>query len=227
MSGRNFCARWAQKQLVETLADFWHNHFNVYFWQDDGVPMLASYNRDVLRAHMLGNFRQMLEAVATHPSMLYYLNQNNSSDAGPNENFARELFESRSARRIGLGCKTRTPLRKMRTESPSATWTTDAWRICAHSRAGVWTMTSTNTKTASKRCRFILLPWHDRFLNKLILGKYIPADQEDMKDGRDVDRSRIILAPRDSFRANSPAASSRTIRLIRSWKPPRPFLWRT
>ncbi|MBV5345243.1 MAG: DUF1800 family protein, partial [Rhodoferax sp.] len=28
-------------------------------------------------------------------------------------------------------------------------------------------------------------PWHDRF-NKLVLGKYIPADQPDMQDGRDV-----------------------------------------
>ena len=84
---------YSKKQLVEVLADFWHNHFNVYFWQDDGVPLLVSYNRDVLRTHLLGNFRQMLEAVATHPSMLYYLNQNNSSDAGPNENFTRELFE--------------------------------------------------------------------------------------------------------------------------------------
>ncbi|MBK9925861.1 MAG: DUF1800 family protein [Anaerolineales bacterium] len=86
-------AVYSKKQLVEVLADFWHNHFNVYFWQDDGVPLLVSYNRDVLRKHMFGNFRQMLEAIATHPSMLYYLNQNNSSDAGPNENFARELFE--------------------------------------------------------------------------------------------------------------------------------------
>ena len=66
-------AVYSRKQLVEVLADFWHNHFNVYFWQDDGVPLLVSYDRDVLRAHMLGNFRQMLEAVATHPSMLYYL----------------------------------------------------------------------------------------------------------------------------------------------------------
>jgi uncharacterized protein (DUF1800 family) len=28
-------------------------------------------------------------------------------------------------------------------------------------------------------------PWHDRF-NKLVLGRYIPADQEDLKDGYDV-----------------------------------------
>ncbi|MFN3490909.1 MAG: DUF1800 family protein, partial [Anaerolineales bacterium] len=75
-------AVYSKKQIVEILADFWHNHFNVYFWQDDGVPLLVSYNRDVLRKHALGNFRQMLEGVATHPSMLYYLNQNNSNDAG-------------------------------------------------------------------------------------------------------------------------------------------------
>ena len=37
-----------------------------------------------------------------------------------------------------------------------------------------------------KTGRFIYYqPWHDRF-NKLILGKYIPADQHDMQDGRDV-----------------------------------------
>ena len=28
-------------------------------------------------------------------------------------------------------------------------------------------------------------PWHDRF-NKLVLGRYIPADQPDLQDGRDV-----------------------------------------
>lgn len=44
-------AVYSKKQLVEVLADFWHNHFNVYFWQDDGVPLLVSYNRDVLRRH--------------------------------------------------------------------------------------------------------------------------------------------------------------------------------
>src|SRR5688572_4633468 len=52
-------AVYSKKQIVEILADFWHNHFNVYFWQDDGVPLLVSYNRDVLRKHALGNFRQI------------------------------------------------------------------------------------------------------------------------------------------------------------------------
>ncbi len=181
-------AVYSKKQLVEVLADFWHNHFNVYFWQDDGVPMLASYNRDALRAHMFGNFRQMLEAVATHPSMLYYLNQNNSSDAGPNENFARELFElhtlgaenylgvldpnlvQKDANGISIGYVDNDVYESARALT--------GWRV----DDDIYEYEDGVEKTG----RFLYYkPWHDRF-NKLILGKYIPADQPDMQDGRDV-----------------------------------------
>jgi uncharacterized protein (DUF1800 family) len=181
-------AVYSRKQLTELLADFWHNHFNIYFWQDDGVPLLVSYNRDVLRGNMFGNFRQMLEAVATHPSMLYYLNQNNSSDAGPNENFARELFElhtlgaenylgvqdpnavAKDANGISIGY--------VDNDVYEAARAFTGWRI--DDDLGDW------EDGIEKTGRFIYYrPWHDRF-NKLILGRYFPADQEDMKDGRDV-----------------------------------------
>ncbi len=181
-------AVYSKKQLVEVLADFWHNHFNVYFWQDDGVPLLVSYNRDVLRAHLLGNFRQMLEAMATHPSMLYYLNQNNSSDAGPNENFARELFElhtlgaenylgvldpnsvAKDANGIAVGY--------VDNDVYEAARALTGWRI----DDDIYEYEDGVEKTG----RFLYYkPWHDRF-NKLVLGKYIPPDQPDMQDGRDV-----------------------------------------
>jgi uncharacterized protein (DUF1800 family) len=181
-------AVYSRKQLVEVLADFWHNHFNVYFWQDDGVPLLVSYNRDVLRAHMLGNFRQMLEAVARHPSMLYYLNQNNSSDAGPNENYARELFELHT-----LGAENYLGVRDPNSVEKDANGVSigyvdndvyeaarcfTGWRI--DDDLGDW------EDGVEKSGRFLYYrPWHDRF-NKLVLGQYIPADQEDLKDGRDV-----------------------------------------
>lgn len=181
-------AVYSKKQLVEMLADFWHNHFNIYFWQDDGVPLLVSYNRDVLRRHMFGNFRQMLEAVATHPSMLYYLNQNNSSDAGPNENFARELFELHT-----LGAENYLGVRDPNTVEKDATGTSigyvdndvyeaarcfTGWRI----DDDIYEYEDGVEKTGN----FIYYkPWHDRF-NKLVLGKYIPADQSDMQDGHDV-----------------------------------------
>src|SRR5262249_35482846 len=87
-------AVYSQRQLNEVLADFWHNHFSVYAWDYSFASSTwASYDRDVIRGHMLGNFRQMLEAVATSPAMLYYLNNYVNQVAGTNENYGRELFE--------------------------------------------------------------------------------------------------------------------------------------
>ncbi len=58
------------------------------------------HDRDVIRAHALGNFRQMLEAVVKSPAMLVYLDNyiNFAADldgnpVGSNENFAREMIE--------------------------------------------------------------------------------------------------------------------------------------
>ncbi len=86
-------ALYSQKQLVEVLADFWHNHFNVYGWHYNVAPVFVHYDRDVIRAHLLGNFRAMVEAVAKSPAMLYYLDNFTNEAGGPNENYARELFE--------------------------------------------------------------------------------------------------------------------------------------
>ena len=181
-------ATYSTKQIVEILADFWHNHFNIYFWQDDGVPLLVSYNRDVLRKNMLGNFRQMLEGVATHPSMLYYLNQNNSSDAGPNENFAREFFELHT-----LGAENYLGVRDPNTVEKNADGISIGYvdnDVYESARALTgWRVDDDiyeYENEIGKSGNFIYYkPWHDRF-NKLVLGKYIPSDQEDMKDGRDV-----------------------------------------
>ena len=63
-------AVYSKRQLYEVLADFWHNHFNVYAWEFIEAPVWVHYDRDVIRGHALGNFRQMLEAVAKSPAML-------------------------------------------------------------------------------------------------------------------------------------------------------------
>ncbi|MBL8089948.1 MAG: DUF1800 domain-containing protein [Anaerolineales bacterium] len=181
-------AVYSKKQIEEILADFWHNHFNVYFWQDDGVPLLVSYNRDVLRKHALGNFRQMLEGVATHPSMLYYLNQNNSNDAGPNENFARELFELHT-----LGAENYLGVRDPNTIPKDANGISIGYvdnDVYESARAFTgWRVDDDiyeYENEIGKTGNFVYYkPWHDRF-NKLVLGKYIPSDQPDMQDGRDV-----------------------------------------
>ena len=83
-------SRW---QLREVLCDFWHNHFNVNAWDTVVGLTLPVYDREVIRRHCLGNFREMVEAVAKSSSMLWYLNNRTSRSGAPNENYARELFE--------------------------------------------------------------------------------------------------------------------------------------
>lgn len=83
----------SKRQLLEMMADFWHNHFNVYM-DADGIPsMFVHYDRDIIRPDALGNFRIMLEGITKATCMLDYLgNAYNHKDA-PNENYAREILE--------------------------------------------------------------------------------------------------------------------------------------
>jgi uncharacterized protein (DUF1800 family) len=89
-------------QLREVLVDFWFNHFNVYY--PDGFAQFSTmaYERDAIRPHVLGRFRDLLGAVAAHPAMLFYLDNylsrasrtvNGRLVQGLNENYGRELLE--------------------------------------------------------------------------------------------------------------------------------------
>jgi uncharacterized protein (DUF1800 family) len=81
-------------QLRESVVDFWRDHFAVNRESVEDVAIaLPTYDQDVLRVHALGNFREMLEAVATSTAMLAYLNNASSKASPANENYARELME--------------------------------------------------------------------------------------------------------------------------------------
>jgi len=86
-------AVYSKRQLEQVLAEHWFNHFNIYGWDSWTGPVMVHYDRDVIRANILGNFRTMLDAVAKSPAMLYYLDNQSNSGGNPNENYARELFE--------------------------------------------------------------------------------------------------------------------------------------
>lgn len=113
----------SNRQLEEVLDDFWFNHFNVSFQKNQVKWTLPSYERDVIRPHVLGKFRDLVGAVAHSPAMLEYLDNATSTvdpryvpedemsaypqmmammdnrtgkpkqSAGLNENYARELME--------------------------------------------------------------------------------------------------------------------------------------
>ncbi|MEZ4656079.1 MAG: DUF1800 domain-containing protein [Caldilineaceae bacterium] len=86
-------AIYSKRQLQEVMTEYWHDHFNIYGWDFWTAPTYNHFDRDVIRAHIFGNFRQMLEAVAKSPAMLYYLDNQSNQGGDPNENYARELFE--------------------------------------------------------------------------------------------------------------------------------------
>lgn len=77
-------AVYSDRQLQEVLTDFWFNHFNVDARKGPTRFMLTEYERDVIRPHVLGRFRDLLGATAKSPAMLFYLDNWMSSDpAGP------------------------------------------------------------------------------------------------------------------------------------------------
>jgi len=76
-------AVYSERQLQEVLVDFWFNHFNVFAGKGATRNYLGEYEREAIRPYVLGNFRDMLEATAKSPAMLFYLDnwQNVSADS--------------------------------------------------------------------------------------------------------------------------------------------------
>mgnify|MGYP003897775839 CR=1 FL=1 len=73
----------SKRQLFEILVDFWHNHFNVSVQSEDYISAsFPIYDREVIRKHALGNFRQFTEAIAKSPAMLLYLDNAFSKASG-------------------------------------------------------------------------------------------------------------------------------------------------
>jgi uncharacterized protein (DUF1800 family) len=99
----------SERPFVERLVTFWSNHLCVSAGAKILVaPMAGSYERDVIRPHVLGRFEDMVLASAKHPAMLVYLDnfqsigpsspgartsQRTGARRGLNENYARELLE--------------------------------------------------------------------------------------------------------------------------------------
>jgi uncharacterized protein (DUF1800 family) len=91
----------------ERLVAFWSNHFAVSAAKAAFVRVAAGpFEREAIRPHVLGRFKDMLQAVEFHPAMLFYLDNHQSigpnSQAGRNrakglnENLAREICELHS-----------------------------------------------------------------------------------------------------------------------------------
>jgi uncharacterized protein (DUF1800 family) len=93
----------AEIGFLERLVWFWSNHFCVSADKGNVRQICGAYEREVIRANLLGRFSDMLLAAESHPAMLIYLD--NARSIGPdsiaglrqkrglNENLAREILE--------------------------------------------------------------------------------------------------------------------------------------
>jgi uncharacterized protein (DUF1800 family) len=92
-------AIYSNRQLHERMVEFWTDHFNTSI---SSVGVLKTPEvRNVYQQHALGTFPAMLNASASSPAMLVYLNNtqsdgrrlSNGTYRTPNQNYARELME--------------------------------------------------------------------------------------------------------------------------------------
>jgi uncharacterized protein (DUF1800 family) len=86
----------SKRQLQEVLVDFWGNHFNIDVKKSVDRVLKVADDRDVIRPHIWGSFRDLLEASAKSPAMLVYLdNASNSAPLTPQQLQRREVLAER------------------------------------------------------------------------------------------------------------------------------------
>ena len=73
-------AVYSERQLNEEMVDFWYNHFNVFAAKGADRWLITAYERDAIRPNAMGKFRDLLEATAKSPAMLFYLDNWLSAD---------------------------------------------------------------------------------------------------------------------------------------------------
>ena len=98
------------RPLQEKMALFWHNHFATGYSKLAGIVGTAEAARymaakpaedpaqvrgqlELFRGMALGNFRDLLVAVAKDTAMLFWLDGYTNTKAKPQENFGREIME--------------------------------------------------------------------------------------------------------------------------------------
>ena len=86
MQAKVLRAAYSERQLQEVLTDFWFNHFNVFIGKGADRYLINDYEREVIRPHVLGKFKDLLVATAKSPAMMFYLD--NWQSVGPDSQAA-------------------------------------------------------------------------------------------------------------------------------------------
>jgi uncharacterized protein (DUF1800 family) len=148
---------YSPKQLFEVMVEFWSDHFSVQHTDGLVQQFKTADDRDI-RRHALGKFRDLLNANARSPAMLYYLDNYTNIATGPNENYARELME-------------------LHTLGVNGGYTEADVKAVARAFTG-WTF-------ARNTYEFVFVPRSHDIAEKTVLGKLLPA-RRGIEDGQEV-----------------------------------------
>jgi len=180
----------AEGQLRERLVEFWHDHFNVALQAGPRVVVALPDHDRRIRAEALGNFRVLLEAVATSPAMLAFLNNQSSRAGAPNENYARELLELHTLGRAAYfgAARSAREVPALPEGGPAGYVDADVWEA-ARAFTG-WSIAAgqrfDGERSLPKTGEFsYVAPWHDNY-QKRFLGRDLDPFAPAMADGRAV-----------------------------------------
>ena len=115
----------SEHQLAEVMADFWVNHFNVFYGKNLDRVYLPDYIEHTIRPRALGSFRKLLEATAKSPAMMVYLDNAQSVAPGSRppqldrlERMGR-MGRTRFGRRFGSGRRPDSLVRALQQRMPT------------------------------------------------------------------------------------------------------------
>ncbi len=188
-------AMYSQRQLYERMVHFWSDHFSIFASNSIMVVLKIVDDRDVIRQHAMGRFRDLLGASAHSAAMLVYLDNAESDQRAPNENYARELMELHT---LGVdGGYTETDVKEV-----------------ARCFTG-WTIARPRNRTGinAEAGMFLFVPRMHDDGDKQVLGQLIPAGGGEL-DGE------LVLDMLASHPATARYVSTKLVRRFVSDNPP-------
>jgi len=95
-------AAMSERQLYEVMVDFWTNHFNIDVRKNDCRSLKPTDDREVIRAHAFGKFRDLLGASAKSPAMLSYLDNKENSVARERGKLEKVIIDVYVGYKLGM-----------------------------------------------------------------------------------------------------------------------------
>jgi uncharacterized protein (DUF1800 family) len=167
----------SERQLQEVMADFWFNHFNVYYNKGADRWLTTEFEAKVIRPNALGKFKDLLLATAQSPAMLFYLDNHLSTAPAPRALDA--LRRANAKRQPGINENYARELMELHTLGVDGGYTQKDVTEVARAFTG-WTI-----DRPKQSAEFIFRPqMHDRG-EKVVLGQRIPANRG-IQDGQQV-----------------------------------------